>query len=1053
MIINSDNFKVEYVNKKINSFLGYQNQDVLNKSFLGFLHTSNINSIIKDLKSEIKLKKTHEVQVKDKRNKYHQFKIILNPITHKLKEKKILVTFQSYSEKLFWNEKTKTQDNDLKSITKSIPEIRFWKLFTPKKYDNALQVSYNMLQTVIDNIPQFIIWKDKDLNYLGCNENFAKFIGLRNVESVIGKREDDLFKYIKVPNHTKAEKEVIDTNVAQLNETETWKLENDSKLYMIVNRIPMQDSEKKTKGILITYDNITELLITEAELRKDRNLLERIIKTSLTGILMVDKHGKIIFANSQAEKVLELEKNETDKYNYRDPNWKITDFKGNIIKKSKLPFQKVQKLKKPIFNIQNAITWPDGRKKLLSINISPLFDDKGKFDGMVANIEDITKKIIAEKKIVESEKRFRHLFESSPYAILIINNQGIIVNCNSAINNILSYHKPEDLLGKNFRDVLSFVQENKILIDDFERKLNKFLEDGKEVSFEFPLYQTIGNKIWLNLAASLVKLENRSFIQIILQDITEKKLAEKVLRESRERFRNLLDTSSVGILEIDMQQSRLSYINPKLADILGFKERTKISEQALIELIHPRDLEKFFDSPENKDLQFRINDKEGNLKWLSGKRVNSYDDLGEIKSFRLWLEDVTEKKLYENLIIELNTNFLNFTTDIEKNIISLLTTCNILLNSDICIYVNKIEEHPKKHYLVILDSGKIEEINPKDFESNYFINSLFNNNDDSIQVHKNLDISEYRNSDPYIRKWNLKGSFTRPIKIDNKINSVISVFFNSIRNLREEDQMVLYLISNAIEIEQRRWEVKKHLKEQNIKLSEINKLKTELLTRTSHELKTPLISIKGYNELFLTMYKDQLDQEMVETLHYIDKGCKRLERIINSLLKASKLEKDKFNLHLAENNLTHVIEKVIEEIKPIAQLRNIEINLDISKSMITKFDRKRIHEVFSNLTINALKYTPPGGNIFIHSTIKENHYVISIKDTGIGFTEKEKSVLFTQFGKIERYGKGWDVDSEGTGMGLYISKKIVELHGGTIWMDSKGRDKGSVFHFSLKKSP
>ncbi|MBD3339250.1 MAG: hypothetical protein GF353_09075 [Candidatus Lokiarchaeota archaeon] len=81
--------------------------------------------------------------------------------------------------------------------------------------------------------------------------------------------------------------------------------------------------------------------------------------------------------------------------------------------------------------------------------------------------------------------------------------------------------------------------------------------------------------------------------------------------------------------------------------------------------------------------------------------------------------------------------------------------------------------------------------------------------------------------------------------------------------------------------------------------------------------------------------------------------------------------------------------------------------------------------------------------------IINNEIIVSIQDTGIGITKKEFPILFKQFGKIERYGKGWDIEIEGAGLGLYISKKIIELHGGKIWAESEGRKKGSKFCFSL----
>ncbi len=98
---------------------------------------------------------------------------------------------------------------------------------------------------------------------------------------------------------------------------------------------------------------------------------------------------------------------------------------------------------------------------------------------------------------------------------------------------------------------------------------------------------------------------------------------------------------------------------------------------------------------------------------------------------------------------------------------------------------------------------------------------------------------------------------------------------------------------------------------------------------------------------------------------------------------------------------------------------------------------------------NAIKYTPPKGKIEIKTELKDDSVVVSVKDNGIGFTEEQKTKIFHQFGKIERYGQGLDLGIDGTGLGLYISKRIVELHGGKIWMDSEGKNKGASFYFSL----
>ncbi|MHA1254284.1 MAG: sensor histidine kinase [Promethearchaeota archaeon] len=138
-----------------------------------------------------------------------------------------------------------------------------------------------------------------------------------------------------------------------------------------------------------------------------------------------------------------------------------------------------------------------------------------------------------------------------------------------------------------------------------------------------------------------------------------------------------------------------------------------------------------------------------------------------------------------------------------------------------------------------------------------------------------------------------------------------------------------------------------------------------------------------------------------------------------------------------------------KQLQGIASLREQKIKVNIKEKFFTEFDKEKIYEVITNLLINAVKYTPVGGEITIESKQKNGNYVVSIKDTGIGLTKKEITQLFTQFGKIERYGQGWDVGIEGTGLGLYISKELMTLHDGKIWVESEGRNKGSTFFFSL----
>ena len=335
------------------------------------------------------------------------------------------------------------------------------------------------------------------------------------------------------------------------------------------------------------------------------------------------------------------------------------------------------------------------------------------------------------------------------------------------------------------------------------------------------------------------------------------------------------------------------------------------------------------------------------------------------------------------------------------------------------------------------------------FADNLFVSALFYESHDFPQTFFDINKMSFANTDPFIARYNLKGCFGKLIKSQNDLESAVCVFYKQNPVISNQDKLVMFLICDAIEIEQRRWYVQRGLEEQNITLNKIDKLKTELFSRTSHELKTPLISIKGFTELLLTLHKPKLDNDVISILEEVKNGSKRLEKIINLLLESTRLEAGQLELDSSKEDLSFLINFCVKELKGLAKLRNQSINLKLHDTLEAEFDKERIYEVISNLLVNAIKYTPPGGKIDIESEIREGFFLISVKDNGIGFTLEEKNQTFKQFGKIERYGQGWDVATEGTGLGLYITKKLVELHGGKIWFESEGRNKGSSFYFTI----
>ena len=254
------------------------------------------------------------------------------------------------------------------------------------------------------------------------------------------------------------------------------------------------------------------------------------------------------------------------------------------------------------------------------------------------------------------------------------------------------------------------------------------------------------------------------------------------------------------------------------------------------------------------------------------------------------------------------------------------------------------------------------------------------------------------------------------------------------------------IVVNFIDIDDRK---KFEQMEAEKELLRVNRLKSEIMRRTSHELKTPLISIKGFSDLLLTVHHEKLDEDIISIIEEIKEGSLRLEDLIENILIASELDSNTVKLKKKEEDLVFLIRYCVNRMKGLANLRNQSIIIDIQDIIKIEIEKEHIYEVLDSLILNAINYTPPNGIIRIETEEKEGFIVVSINDNGIGFTEEEKLTIFKQFGKIERFGQGLEVKSGGTGIGLYISKKIIELHGGKIWVESSGRNKGSTFYFSL----
>jgi signal transduction histidine kinase len=227
----------------------------------------------------------------------------------------------------------------------------------------------------------------------------------------------------------------------------------------------------------------------------------------------------------------------------------------------------------------------------------------------------------------------------------------------------------------------------------------------------------------------------------------------------------------------------------------------------------------------------------------------------------------------------------------------------------------------------------------------------------------------------------------------------------------------------------------------------VSKAKSDFLANMSHELRTPLNAIIGFSEVLFDQKFGPLNERQKDYLGDILESGKHLLSLINDILDLAKVESGKIELVFSNFSLREILEHSLNLIKEKALKHNIELSLDITEEVgYIRADERKFKQIVFNLLSNAVKFTPDGGKAGIQAKMINSEVEVAVWDTGIGISREDQAKLFKDFAQLET---GLTKKYEGTGLGLSLTKKLVELHKGKIWVESEGRGKGSTFKFTL----
>jgi len=604
----------------------------------------------------------------------------------------------------------------------------------------------------------------------------------------------------------------------------------------------------------------------------------------------------------------------------------------------------------------------------------------------------------------ESENRYKQLFNNSPAVTLLIDPSSyFIVDANEPACAYYGYTYEEITAKKIFDiNVLSPERNREICQQVFSEKKGNFYSCHKLACGEIRHVEVYINAI---------SIRGKELFFTNVYDITASKKAERKLAESEEKFKQVVELSVDGII-IGANNGKIVDCNGAACRIFGY-DKKEILELKLIDLLL-EDFHRIIPDAVNgseitgdKIVERLFKRKDGTL--FSSEVATRKFKLGNEERLIVYIRDITERKKAEKALKESEENFRTLVNNTLDGILILnfegeVITANAAVGKMFGLDLKNVAGKSITKYLA-------PESVPKAIADQI---NVLNDKGGYLSVYRAISAS----GEPF---W-IEGLGTKIIYQNQPANIVV------IRDItaRKEAEDALICAKTAAEA--------------------ANRTKSEFLTNMSHELKTPLNSIIGFSDLLKEGIAGPLNEKQSRYAQFISTSGKNLLNIINDILELSKAEAGEADLNLEEFSVDDSINKVISNSLPQIQKKNIKFNYNSeNRDLWISADENKFRKIISSLLSNAVKFTPAEGSIEISSRQEGNLAIITVKDTGIGIPEDDLDNIFKPFVQLD---PSLSRIFEGTGLGLTLVKRYVEMHGGSISVESK-EGKGSSFRIEL----